>query len=428
MTGRRFPLAVVALVVALAAVGHGGTAGAERPDAPGEQGLTHRPVCGPAPAGFARCHAHIVVQRGKGPKTTTTLAPTTSSSSTTSTSSSSSTTSTTAMPTPSHAGYGPPDLQAAYRLPSTTRGAGQTVAVVGAYDAPTAEADLGAYRTYYGLPPCTASNGCFQKVDQRGGNTYPPPNGSWAQEISLDLDVVSATCPNCAILLVEADSNSFANLGAAVNTAVRLGATAVSNSYGAPESQFFFPPDDGPYNHPGIAVTASTGDNGYGAEFPASSGFVTAVGGTSLTVAPGTARGWSETAWGGAGSGCSGFLVKPTWQADAGCTNRAVADVSALADPNSGVAVYDSYSYQGQGGWLVFGGTSVGAPLVAGVYALAGNTGNTSYGSFPYSHAGSLNDVVSGASGSCAPAYLCTAGPGYDGPTGLGTPDGTDAF
>jgi subtilase family serine protease len=155
---------------------------------------------------------------------------------------------------------------------------------------------------------------------------------------------------------------------------------------------------------------------------------VTAVGGTTLSRASGTARGWSERAWSGAGSGCSAYVAKPSWQTDTGCKRRTVADVSAVADPNTGVAVYDSYRYQGSAGWMVFGGTSASAPIVAGTYALAGNGGATTFGSYPYAHRSGLFDVTAGSNGSCSPAYLCTAGSGYDGPTGLGTPNGTSAF
>jgi subtilase family serine protease len=169
-------------------------------------------------------------------------------------------------------------------------------------------------------------------------------------------------------------------------------------------------------------VTAASGDAGYGVQFPAASQYVTAVGGTSLTRAANT-RGWSETAWSGAGSGCSAYELKPLWQTDRGCTRRTVADVSADADPNTGVAVYDTYH---AGGWLVFGGTSVASPIIAGAYAL--NGGPVTFGSNPYLHASSLFDVLTGSNGSCGGSYLCTAGPGYDGPTGLGTPNGTSAF
>lgn len=299
--------------------------------------------------------------------------------------------------------------------------------IVDAYDDPNAESDLGVYRSQFGLAACTTANGCFRKVNQSGGTRYPRANGGWAQEISLDLDMVSAICPNCHILLVEASSNSLSNLGTAVNEAAALGATEISNSYGGGEFSSDTSYDTSYYNHPGIAITASSGDNGYGVEYPAASQYVTAVGGTTLTRAS-NSRGWSETAWSGTGSGCSAYDPKPSWQTDSGCSKRTVADVSAVADPNTGVSVYDSFSYQGQSGWLVFGGTSVASPIIASVYALAGNAATVTYGSYPYSHTSSLNDVTSGSNGSCGGSYLCTAGPGYDGPTGLGTPNGSGGF
>ncbi|HET9393502.1 MAG TPA: S53 family peptidase [Candidatus Rubrimentiphilum sp.] len=333
-------------------------------------------------------------------------------------------------PTPTPApgnpsGYAPADLQAAYALPSSANGAGQTVAIVDAYDAVTAESDLGVYRAQFGLPPCTTANGCFKKVNQTGGSTPPAANASWGQEISLDLDMVSAICPNCHILLVEANSASFVDLGTSVNTAASLGANAISNSYGGSEvsNEMTY---DAYYNHPGHAVTVSSGDSGYGVEYPAASPYVTAVGGTSLSRAS-NARGWSETVWSGAGSGCSALEAKPSWQTDTGCTRRTVADVSAVANPNTGVAVYDSTAYRGQSGWMVFGGTSVASPVIASVYALAGNAGSVNYGSFSYANLGALFDVTSGSNGSCG-TYLCTGRAGYDGPTGNGTPNGIGAF
>ncbi len=326
-------------------------------------------------------------------------------------------------------GYTPCDLQSAYALPSATAGSGQTVAIVDAFDDPNAEADLQVYRNTFGLPTCTTANGCFKKVNQSGqqGN-YPPTDVGWAEEISLDIDMVSAICPNCHILLVEATSNSFANLAAAVDTAASLGANAISNSYGGNEfSTETSASSDGHYNHPGIAVTASSGDSGFGPQYPAASQFVTAVGGTHLTTAA-NARGWTETAWSGAGSGCSRYEPKPSWQngLTGNCARRGIADVSAVADPNTGVDVYDTF---GVGGWLVFGGTSVSSPIIASVYALAGNAGSITYGSFPYSHTSSLFDVTSGSNGRCnRNRVLCNAGPGWDGPTGLGTPNGTGGF
>jgi Putative Ig domain len=333
-------------------------------------------------------------------------------------------------PNATPSGYGPSDLQSAYALPSG--GSGQTVAIVDAQDDPNAESDLAAYRSQYGLPACTTANGCFKKVNQNGSTTgLPAPDAGWAGEISLDLDMVSAVCPSCHILLVEATSASMANLGTAVNTAVNLGAKYVSNSYGGGESSSDTSYDNSYFNHPGVAITVSSGDSGYGAEYPASSKNVTAVGGTSLSRA-GNARGWTESVWGssaggdGAGSGCSAYDAKPTWQTDSGCAKRTVADVSAVADPNTGLAVYDSYQASG---WQVYGGTSASSPIIASVYALAGTpAAGTNPASYPYSHTGNLNDVTSGANGSCGSSYLCTAKAGYDGPTGLGTPNGTAAF
>lgn len=336
------------------------------------------------------------------------------------------------------AGYGPADLRSAYNLAtaSATNGAGVTVGIVDAYDDPTAFNDVNVYRAQYGIPAlasCTPSTvagsttACFAKSNQTGGTSYPRTNGGWAQEISLDLDMVSAVCPQCNILLVEASSASFTNLGTAVNEAVTLGAKAVSNSYGGSEFSSEASVATSYYNHPGVAITVSAGDSGYGVEFPAASNYVTAVGGTHLTTAS-NSRGWSETVWSGTGSGCSAYISKSSWQTDPLCGNRTVGDVSAVADPNTGVAVYDSTAYQGLSGWLVFGGTSVASPLIGSVYALAGNAGTVTYGSYPYSHTSSLYDVTSGSNGSCGGTYLCTGVAGYDGPTGLGTPNGTGAF
>jgi subtilase family serine protease len=360
------------------------------------RGFGNRAVCGTPGRGAAECLSRVVVRSDGSPAAT---------------------------PQPTN-GYFPADLQSAYGLPSATGGAGHTVAIVDAYDDPRAESDLAAYRSAFGLPPCTTANGCLRKVNQSGGTRYPRANTGWAQEIALDLDMVSATCPNCKILLVEASTNSLTNLGTAVNTAAQLGATEISNSYGGGEFSSETSYESTYYRHPGIPVTVSSGDSGYGVEFPAASQYVTAVGGTSLRR-DGSARGWSEAAWSGAGSGCSAYVAKPSWQADSGCSRRTVADVSAVADPNTGVAVYDTYR---QPGWLVFGGTSVAAPVLAGVYALAGNGSSTVFGSSAYTPGASLFDVTSGSNGSCGGSYLCTAAQGYDGPTGIGTPNGVGGF
>lgn len=323
------------------------------------------------------------------------------------------------------AGYGPGDLQKAYGL-NATLGSGRTVAIVDAYDDPNAASDLAAYRRMYGLPVCTTANGCFRKVSQTGTTRYPQPNAGWAGEISLDLDMVSATCPRCKILLVEASNSSMTNLGTAVNEAVNLGAKYVSNSYGGSESSADTTYDTRYFNHPGVALTVSTGDGGYGTAYPSTSRYVVAVGGTSLTRASGTTRGWRETAWAGAGSGCSAYDSKPAWQKDTGCRRRSVADVSAVADPDTGVAVYNTYR---SSGWQVYGGTSASAPIIASVYAMAGVPATGSYpASYIYAKPSSLYDVTSGSNGSCSSSYLCRAQAGYDGPTGLGTPKGTAAF
>ena len=326
-------------------------------------------------------------------------------------------------------GYGPSDLQSAYNLPSATAGSGETVAVVDAYDDPNAEADLQVYRAQYGLPVCDTANGCFEKVNQEGqASPLPPAAGtnSWDVEESLDIDMVSAICPNCHIILVEANSNDNSDMYTAEDEAVALGAKFVSNSWSSSEYSGETQ-DDQYFNHPGVAITASGGDYGYGVSYPAASQYVTSVGGTTLTQDSSTARGWTETAWSGTGSGCSAYEPKPSWQTDTGCVKRTDNDVSAVADPNTGVAMYDSYS---EGGWIEVGGTSVSSPIVASTFALAGTPATGTYpSSYPYLNAaGGLNDVTSGSNGTCTPAYLCTAGPGYDGPTGLGTPDGISAF
>ncbi|MFJ3304367.1 peptidase S8 [Streptomyces sp. NPDC086549] len=334
-------------------------------------------------------------------------------------------------------GYGPTDLQSAYGLTSAaaSNGSGETIAIVDAYDDPNAEADLATYRSYYGLSACTTANGCFKKVSQTGSTTsLPSANTGWAEEISLDLDMASAICPKCNILLVEATSATMANLGTAVNRAVTLGAKYVSNSYGGSESSSDTSYDSSYFNHPGVAITVSAGDSGYGAEYPAASKYVTSVGGTALSKATSTTRGWTETVWKtssseGTGSGCSSYDTKPTWQTDTGCSKRTISDVSAVADPATGVSVYDSYGITA--GWYTFGGTSASSPIIAGVYALAGTPSSSSYpASFPYAKAGTsaLNDVTSGNNGSCSTTYLCTAQSGYDGPTGWGTPEGVSAF
>ena len=327
-------------------------------------------------------------------------------------------------------GLSPANLHSAYNLPSTG-GSGLTVAVVDAYNDPNAESDLATYRSQYGLSACTKANGCFKQVSQTGSTTSLPTNDTgWAGEEALDIDMVSAVCPNCNIILVEANSATDSDLGTAENEAVALGAKFVSNSWGGDESSSQTSEDTSYFKHPGVAITVSAGDSGYGAEYPATSQYVTAVGGTALSTSS-NSRGWTESVWKtssteGTGSGCSAYDSKPSWQTDTGCTKRMESDVSAVADPATGVAVYDTY---GGSGWAVYGGTSASAPIIAGVYALAGTPGSSDYpAKYPYSHTGNLYDVTSGSNGSCSTSYFCTATTGYDGPTGWGTPNGTTAF
>ncbi|MFF0085522.1 peptidase S8 [Streptomyces canus] len=331
-------------------------------------------------------------------------------------------------------GYGPSDLQSAYGLTAAAaaNGSGETIAIVDAYNDPNAEADLAKYRSYYGLPACTSASGCFKKVSQTGSTTsLPSSDAGWSEEISLDLDMVSAIAPNAKILLVEAKSATMANLGKSVNEAITLGAKFVSNSYGGSESSSDTSYDSSYFNHPGVAITVSAGDDGYGAQYPAASKYVTSVGGTALSTSSNT-RGWTESVWKtssteGTGSGCSSYDAKPSWQTDTGCTKRMISDVSAVADPATGVSVYDSYGVTA--GWYTFGGTSASSPIIAAVYALAGTPGSSDYpAQYPYAHTSSLNDVTSGNNGSCSTSYFCTATSGYDGPTGWGTPKGVSAF
>ena len=322
-------------------------------------------------------------------------------------------------------GKTPSDIQSAYKL-SGVKSGGRTVAIVDAYGYPNAERDLGVYRKQFGLSACTIANGCLKIISQTGSTTsLPATNVGWDQEQALDLDAVSAACPDCKIVLVQAKTASFANLGTAVNTAAKQsGVVAISNSYGGGDAR------DSTYakyyKHSGIAVTASTGDDGYqGASYPASSQYVTAVGGTSLNSSS-NSRGWTESAWSDAGSGCSSYNAAPAGQSSAAtnCAGRAMADVSAVADPNTGLAVYAPTSATASS-WAQYGGTSLSSPIVASVYALSGNTSGYA-NTKPYAATSGLFDVTSGSNGSCD--YWCTAGSGWDGPTGLGTPNGVSAF
>jgi subtilase family serine protease len=335
-----------------------------------------------------------------------------------------------ASSTPRADALSPAKLQKAYNLPSATAGAGRTIAITIAFHDPNIENDLNVYSSAYGLPACTSANGCFRQVNQSGDTKFRSyrTDGGWALELAMDVQVAHAICPLCKILVVEGRTNGFSDLLSAVDTAAANG-NVVNGSWGAAEfsSETSY---DGHFNRPGIAFTFSSGDSGYRNEYPTSSRYVTSVGGTTLTLNADGSRA-SEKVWSGAGSGCSAYEPKPAWQTSATqCSRRAVSDVSADADPASGASVYSSVSYQGGTGWYKVGGTSLAAPLVAGVYALAGNSGpgvSAFPASFPWS-GGGLFDVTSGSNGSCSPALWCTGGPGWDGPSGLGSPNGVAGF
>ena len=332
---------------------------------------------------------------------------------------------------PAGVGYGPAQLQAAYALTaaSAADGAGRTIAVVDAYDYPTAAADLAAYRSAAGLPAAT-----FTKVNQNGATSPLPAAAStsddWTLEAALDLDMASAICPLCKLVLVEAQDDSSTGLYVAQNAAASL-AGYISNSWGGAESTTETSMDSSYFTHAsGIVTTVSAGDDGYGVSYPATSPKVVSVGGTTLNTAS-NSRGWTESVWGnsaggeGTGSGCSTVEAEPTWQSalslPAGCAKRIDNDVAADADPNTGVAVYDTSN--GDGGWNEVGGTSASSPMVAAMFALAGNAG-ANPAQDVYQHTANFFDVTTGSDGACSPAYLCTAETGYDGPTGWGTPNG----
>ncbi len=398
--------AIVSIGLAAAAVGGSGAAAAA---AAGNGGM--RAACPHAPAGDERCFALFAPQSRVNAAIAAGVLG--------------------AASDPS--GLSPADIAAAYKLP-VRRNPHQTVAVVEAYRTPDLAANLAVYRSHYGLGACKESTGCLRVVNEKG-NAEPLPASAvpsgWDIETMLDVSMVSAVCPHCKILVVEARNDSVANLAAAENTAARLGAQVISNSYGTQESGFSQVYADD-YDHPGHVIVVSNGDNGFtAANFPANLTTVTAVGGTELARAH-NARGWTEQVWnnsaGAGGSGCSAYVAKPAWQHDPHCAMRTVGDVAAVA---WNIPIYEKL----QGGWLTVGGTSVSAPLIAGVYALAGNAATVPLG-YEYAHAGSLfditegnNDWFNGAGGAtCGYDYLCVAKKGYDAPTGMGTPDGTGAF
>ncbi|MEA5453990.1 hypothetical protein SPF06_04565 [Sinomonas sp. JGH33] len=333
---------------------------------------------------------------------------------------------------PPSSGLTPAQLRDAYKLTGTSSG-GRTVAIVDAYGYPNLASDLATYRAQFGLPACTVASGCLRILNQNGGTTLPSFNLGWAQEQALDVDAVSAACPDCKIVVIQANSASFTDLGTGVQAAARIpGVVAISNSYGGSDAS------DAAYgkyySFPGIAVTASAGDSGYkGASYPATSSYVTAVGGTSLVKAT-NARGWTESVWSGTGSGCSAYnaALPAASSYGTGCSKRAMNDVAAASDPNNGglAVVYPTSSSSST--WGQFGGTSEASPIIASVYALSGNTGSaatrTYANSIPYAHPGALFDVASGTNGTCPTTQWCTARTGWDGPTGLGTPNGVSGF
>lgn len=351
--------------------------------------------------------------------------------------------------------YCPIDLQAAYKLPSLTKGNGRLVAIVDAYGYRHAAGDLATYRKTMGLKPCITATKCLRIVNQNGQASplppEPPPSDDWKGEESLDLDMVSAICPNCKIVLVQTNNNLTTNLYAGVKTAGRLGAKYIGASWGGPESG-----GDNPIFHQqGVVISAAAGDNGGGGRYhggpqqPCSYTYVVCVGGTNLKKAQNT-RGWSESVWndwnfdycgsgspcGATGSGCSKKIAKPGWQTDTGCHMRSEADVSATASLRNPVAVYnseESLTYV----WFAFGGTSASAQIISGVFALAGNAATQNGPAGIWKHqAHNLNDVSVGNNISvrlgvvCASRvkYICTARFGFDGPTGWGTPKGIGAF
>jgi subtilase family serine protease len=315
-------------------------------------------------------------------------------------------------------GLTPSELRAAYRLPSKG-GKGITIGIVDAYDHPKAESDLKVYRSAFKLPACTTANKCFRKVNQAGKTKYPRPDSGWAAETALDIQAVSAVCPQCKILLVEANDPGFDNLGKAVDTAVRLGADVVSNSYGGDESRMQVRDYAKYYRHPKVPIVASSGDDGLAtASAPAVFPTVWSVGGTVLSHSK--AKGWTEKAWRYGGSGCSDFVAKPRFQKDTLCAKRTVADVSVVAD---GFATYDTYGLGEDNGWILSSGTSLSAPLLAGMMGLAGHPQKLASPGYAYAHAAGYKDIVTGLNGFCEDA-MCTAGKGYDAPTGVGAPRG----
>jgi hypothetical protein len=339
--------------------------------------------------------------------------------------------------------YGPQALDSAYGVSVGAQefGVGTTVAVVDAFGYPGVASDLEVYRNTFGLPVCGS---CLKVVNQEGETTGLPKVGpkddDWRGEQALDIDMVSALCWKCNILLVQAKNDETANLAAGVDTAVKLGATIISNSYACSEGlSGCTNATNAHYDHPGRVITASADDIGAGAVQPCSLATVFCIGGTSLNVAA-NARGYSEVVWndlakgdGATGSGCSSVVRKPAWQHDHGCDWRSESDLSADADPLTGVVLMCTPC----GGLLTYGGgTSASSPMVAAMFALAGNA-KTETPATLWAHQGKgFNDVTKGTNEKAGktfvcPAsysYICIARKGYDGPTGWGTPNGVGSL
>jgi MYXO-CTERM domain-containing protein len=338
----------------------------------------------------------------------------------------------------------PTDVLTRYDIPATAHANGAIVALV---ELPSTHGltDVNAYRAKYGIAalaecpvdssgvPTPGGTACFARVGSDGttktvSSTDCP---GWAGETGLDMDMVSAACPDCSIVLAEAASDETLD-GMNKIAATVVHAAAVSNSWGAPE----LPPDDEtPYESTGILTVAASGDDGYldeeeGADapnFPASSPYVLAVGGTTMKgPSPFSEIVWNDSS-GSGGSGCSTEFAMPSWQSSSGfsfgtCKMRASVDVSAAAefDPG-GIASYD----QDDGGWNSVVGTSAASPLVAAIMVRLGLAGTDNH-ALLYSHISAFNDITSGDDYSaCGGSVMCTAAKGWDGPTGLGTPNGT---
>ncbi|MFF3515829.1 S8 family serine peptidase [Streptomyces sp. NPDC002573] len=345
-----------------------------------------------------------------------------------------------ATPDFSGGGLTPLQLRSAYKLPYNG-GKGQTVVIISDGHSPTAESDLAVYREQFGLPSCTTTNGCFRVVDKdyQTPVTNPGTSRTTTIETALDVDAVSATCPLCKIVVVETDAadqqSALPMFDGNYNAIHTGGAKYISNSWTLGSEYPQEVGDNAAWDNPGGAVTFATGDWGFagiggaGVGYPATASNVVAVGGTSLYPAS-NQRGWTESAWSGSGSGCSAYEPAPAWQEAesqaAGCNgHRVEADMAVAADPDhGGLAIYSSAN----GGWLQVGGTSEAAPIAATMFAMAGTSDPDGAASRLYSRPWAVNDVTTGSTGTCTPVILCTAGPGWDGPTGVGSPTSLALF